>query len=191
MLADPFVWNTKRERAAQLVAEDLMADTKIAAEVGVELRTLTLWKSVPAFKQRVAELVGVLREQIMQQGVANLATRIRSADERWRKLQAVIDARAQASQLDSEEVGRPAGAETGLIVLTSVSKQGDKIYAVDTGLLAEMRNLEMHVAKQLGQWTEKSDVTSAGGPIGSDLDDDRLLARIEELRARAAQTTLP
>lgn len=39
-------------------------------------------------------------------------------------------------------------------------------YVLDKGLMEELRALETQTAKELGQWTEKSDVTTGGQPLG-------------------------
>ena len=49
----------KRERAAQLCAEDRLSDCKIAAEVEISERALAKWKKDPIFAARVTEITNV------------------------------------------------------------------------------------------------------------------------------------
>lgn len=156
-----FRWTEQRVNAAALVAEDKSTDDQIAKQSGVDRRTLTRWKSEPAFQERVKSIVEAAREAVMTQGIADKVNRVRRLDEHWKSMQALIEARAEKTKRDVP------GASTGLVVRREKeTKWGTDIEAqFDAALLAELRATEMQAAKELGQWTEKSDVTSAGQPI--------------------------
>jgi hypothetical protein len=176
-----FSWTAPRERAALMVAEDELSDEKIAEACGVKRVTLHRWKQHPEFAERVAEHVQTLEAEMLQFSIAKRRKRIAALDDRWQRMQQVIEARSlEMSGVDS--YGDPAipGGITGLLVHQERAignGQNQTIideYAVDTGLLRELRAHEEQAAKELGQWTEKKDLTSGGevikAYIGIDLD---------------------
>lgn len=183
--SEPFAWNTKREQAAEDLARDSDSDEQIAQRAGVARTTLHRWKAHPEFAARVEAHVATYRRIVRSRGIAIVENRVDALSERWRRLQRVIDARAQ------EMAGECAGGETGLLVrqvkfvkVLEVPKgiarrladgeideadleDADFVptrqsrpvleYAVDTGLLAEVRHHEEQAAKELGQWVERSE----------------------------------
>jgi hypothetical protein len=158
-------WNRKRERAALQVAEDALTDAAIAEQAGVSKQTLENWKLRPDFRARVQEHVAAFAEAVRAEGIANHKNRVAALNDRWRKMQTVIDARAEAHD------GQAPGAGTGLLVRQE--KQigaGERAvhvveWRVDDGLLSELRQHEKQAAQELGQWTDKSEVAGKdGGP---------------------------
>ncbi len=149
--------------AAQLVAEDAVPDVRIAEKVGVSPSTLARWKVDAAFRERVDTIRHEMQAKLLRAGIAAKQNRVDGYVERHRRLQAVIDARA-ADRRYAEE----PGWSTGLLV-RSERRRGAVVeveFSIDTGLLAEMRALEKQVAQELGEWTEKREVTGAnGGPL--------------------------
>ncbi len=85
----------------------------------------------------------------------------------------------------------PEEAETGLVILIETpTKMGvKKEWAVDTSLLAEIRNTEKQVAQDLGQWTEKTETTHKG-TLGVDLSNssDEDLAAMEKIIEQGMDT---
>lgn len=141
---------------ALLVADDRLNDEQIAERAGITRRTLTTWKQHPEFAARVAEHVAAQREAVMSQGIADKVKRIAALDDRWDRMQTVIAERA-----DVDEWSDVAGWGTGLLVHQRKQIGGGRDaqvvdeFAVDTGLLKELRAHEEQAAKELGQWTEK------------------------------------
>lgn len=89
-------------------------------------------------------------------------------------MQQVIAERAEDIELQDV-----AGGKTGLIVhnVKGVGKGEDfqliDLYEVDTGLLKELREHEKQAAQELGQWTEKKDLTTNGQPLRFTISIDR------------------
>jgi predicted DNA-binding protein (UPF0251 family) len=176
--AAQFKWTASRVEAAQLIAEDRLNDDGIAAKVGVHRATLVRWKAEPVFSARVAEIVASLEKAILQQGIARKARRVQAQNDRWKRMQQVIDERASAPEMQTV-----AGGKAGLMVriLKSIgaglAAHEVEEFAVDTALLKELRELEKLAALELGQLTNKHDV-SVTAPIpyievpGSDADGD-------------------
>lgn len=164
----------RQERAALLVAADELTDEQIAARIGVTKGTLERWKRDPAFRERVREHRRLWRDEITREGIADRMARVAALNDRWQRLQRVIAARAV------EHAAVPGG-DTGLLVRTvslvkvyraSPREDGSEAlapspatvlvteYAVDTGLLRELREHEKQAAQELGQWSEKHELSA-------------------------------
>lgn len=152
----------------------MLSNEQIAEKVGVARQTLDNWKRLPEFAARVREHQETWREQIKAEGIANRQNRVDALNDRWLKMQQVIEARA-------EELAGVPGGDTGLLVrqakLVKVydakgtpgeDEEGETLYsakrdvvmyeyAVDTALLKEMRETEKQAAQDLGQWSEKQE----------------------------------
>lgn len=154
-----FRWNPQRDRAAVLVAEDIMPDEVMATELGIDRRTLTRWRAVPEFAARVEHHRQLWRERIETTGVANRTNRVQAYTDRWHRLQQVIAERAA----DPEMQDVPGGT-TGLLVHqtkaigTGKSQTIIDEYAVDVATLKELRGLEKQAAEDLGQWSQRIDI---------------------------------
>lgn len=194
-----FRWTERTNKAAILVAEDRLTDTEIAQECGVAQRTLERWKQSEAFQARVSELVAAYRERILREGIADRVKRVKALDDRWRRMQQVIEERATDPQM-----AHVPGGTSGLLCHTikGVGRGDDfqliDLYAVDDGLLSEMRATEKQAAIEAGQWEEKRDITSGGKPLPginllglSEISDEELDRRIASAKGRTTETPVP
>jgi hypothetical protein len=147
-----------------LVAQDDLADRAIGAACGVTERTIERWKQHPEFAARVQEHRDAWREAIKAKGIAERQNRVDALNDRWHRMQQVIEERAEDAA-----TARVAGGSTGLIVrdVKGVGKGEDfqliDIYSVDTGLLKELREHEKQAAQELGEWSEKREISGPGG----------------------------
>jgi hypothetical protein len=170
-----FRWTPAKSRAAVLLAEDDRSDVEIAAELGVAVSTLWRWGQHPEFAATVGDHVGKLQAAMLRYPIAKRRERIRVLNSLHEKQLAVIAARA------AEMAGACPGGETGLMVRqikavnTGRGPTAIEEFAVDTGLLREIRATEEQAAKELGQWVEKSEaavgLTGAVRLIGVDPED--------------------
>ncbi len=156
----------RAEKAAQLVAAGKLNDDAIAAEVGISRVTLWKWRKHPKFIARVDKLIDDACRSLRRRAISHVENRVSSLNTRWLKLHEVIEARGN----DPDHTVAPGG-DTGLLV-RSIKKIGSgedaelvTEFAVDTGLLKELREIEKQAATELGQWAEKIDHTSGGQPI--------------------------
>lgn len=162
-MASVFGWDASSELAAQLIADGDLTQEAIAVRVGVARMTLYTWRKHPDFAARVEQNLAEIRSEIRRIGIADRENRIRELDDRHRKLKRVIEDRAS----DPRIAGVPGGL-TGLIVhdVKGIGRGDDfrlvDLYEVDTGTLAEMRAIEMQAAKEMGQWSEKSEQRTEG-----------------------------
>jgi hypothetical protein len=169
----PFRWNAAKARAALSTAEDTLTDHQIASEAGVSRSALAMWRLHPAFKARVDSHIAEISERIRRHGIAVADRRIQALQRRWELMNRVIDERASSD--DMQDV---PGGKTGLMVHNVKSigagplAERVDLYEVDTGLLRELREHEKQAAQELGQWTEKRDLTSAGKPVKGYVDID-------------------
>lgn len=175
----PFKWPGRSERAALLVAEDLKPDVEIAKEVGVSERQLERWKQHPDFAERVQEHRDAARALIRAEGIANRQNRVDALNDRWLRLHQVIAARAiehanvpggstgllvrqvrlvkvYSATTNPDDVDEPDAAD---VLISAKLSQEVAEYAIDTGLLKELREHERQAAQELGQWTEKQEHT--------------------------------
>lgn len=162
-----FEWNEQRTEAAQLLANGRLSDSDIAEKLGIDRTTLWRWLQREEFAARVAELVENQRREIERIGIAQRHQRLAGYNDRRTRLLRVIEARA-----DDPQIVEGAGGGTGLLVRRKKKiGQGDASetvieYAVDTGLLGALLDLEKQAAIETGQWTEKREHTGkGGGPI--------------------------
>lgn len=146
----------QQSKAALLVADGLLTTEQIGEQVGVARKTVERWKAQPEFAAYVETIKENARKALEAEGIANKRNRIAAYNDRWRRLQAVIDERAARY----EGLVVPGG-KSGLLVHTQKQIGGGEFaqvvdeYAVDTGLLRETRELEKQAAIEMGQWTEK------------------------------------
>ena len=156
-------WTKQRSKAAKLAADDTLTNDQIAAAVGITRQGVDKWRAQPEFQARVAEIVSAYAEAIKGEGIAHLQNRVASYNDIWHKMQTVIAERAESSEMQAVP-----GGKTGLLVHTYKMAGGREPivmdeYAVDTGLLAEMRAHAKQAAQELGQWTEKREVSGKDG----------------------------
>lgn len=158
-----FTWTKARLQAAEAVAEDRVSDDDIATQCGISRQTLATWKRHPDFQAKVAEHIARLDAAILQVAIARKAKRVQAQQARWEKMHRVIAERAEAP-----EYAQAPGGQTGLLVRTFKQiGQGPSAYeveefAVDTGLLKELREHEKLAAEELGQRVDKKDLTTNG-----------------------------
>lgn len=168
-----------QETAAVLVADDKLTDQEIADECKIVRATLANWKKLPAFVARVEEHQKAWREVVMSTGIADKATRLAGMNNRYGKLNRVIEARAKrySEEIDAAPLDAlgsddketrpripPEEAREGVILETVIyTKEGPRIeWAVDTGLLSEISRLEKEAAAELGQRIVKTEQTVRG-----------------------------
>jgi hypothetical protein len=177
---EPAGWLTaQRLKAAMLVAEDELSDEQIIADVGVASRvTLWRWKENPAFQGAVAEHRIRLEASMSRFSVAKRRKRVEYLQALFDRQWSIMEQRAdEAPQRLPENVSwgpgsnKPkyvAGMDTGLIThdVKSVGYGPDQelvdVYKVDTALSAEIRNTLKQAAQEVGQWTEKQEISKDG-----------------------------
>lgn len=98
----------------------------------------------------------VARALLQAEGIRNRQNRLAALNDRAERMKQVIRERAEA-----DEFAKVAGGTSGVLVRQwKIGRDGTAYeeFAVDTGLLAEMRAHEKQAAQELGEWTEKSEI---------------------------------
>jgi hypothetical protein len=157
---EAFSWSKASDRAAQLIAEGDLTLAQIGESVGRDQRTLWNWRQHPEFVARIDEHLAIFRDEVRRRGIAVRERRINALNDRWLRLHSVIEQRAA----DPAMAAVPGGA-TGLLVHdvkgigSGESARVVDLYEVDVGLLRELREHERQAAQELGQWTEKQEIS--------------------------------
>lgn len=147
----PYQHTEEREQAAQLLAEDRLTDQQIAEKLSIGRATLSEWKRVPEFAQRVNEVVAIHANRALNFGLARKERRLRVLNELHDGILQVIDERGA-----DQELAAIPGGKTGLVVknLKGIGKGEDfqivETYEIDTGAIKELRAIQEQVVKELG-----------------------------------------
>lgn len=178
-----------RLKATELLAAGVLTQEDIADQLGIDRRTLYRWRQDPDFAARVEVRVQEIGAEVRRIGIADQSRRLAALNDRWNRMRRVLESRAD----DPTMQGIPGGS-TGLLVRTTkgIGKGADfqviEEYAVDTGLLAELRATEKQAAQELGQWTEKKEVSGPGGkPISLEVLSADELDALETLTVRLVE----
>jgi transcriptional regulator with XRE-family HTH domain len=145
-----FEWTKDRLQAAQLLAEARLTLEEIAAQAGITIRQLSRWKLLPPFAAKVQEIAAKLEAAILAKSIGQQAERIEQKHKRWLAMREVIEERKRDPELLKH-------SKTGLLVRRLKPVKGGVIeeFAVDTGLLGRIDDVENDAAKELGQLTEQ------------------------------------
>jgi len=166
----PFQWDVLKEQAAVMVASGEHLDEEIAATLDINLSTLQGWRANKIFWGRVQETIREFRVAIREHGIAIMENRLNRMNNDWLQIQEIIHARAQDNAARHPTV---PGADTGLLVRetravgSGANQVVEDYWRLDTASLKELREMEVQAAKEMGQWTEKHDLTSGGQVINT------------------------
>ena len=157
-------WTDEREKAAAMVAVDELGDRQIAESIGIDPKTLTRWKQSPEFSERVKSLVAAAREEAKRYVIADKDARVGAADALRTKLLGVFEERGQAPEMQIA-----AGGKSGLLVRTLKSigagplAQVVEEFAVDTGSIRSLLDVQEYASRELGQLPSKHEHSGPGG----------------------------
>lgn len=155
-----FVWSRGAVSAALLLAEDELNHEEIARVSGLSVTTLWRYRQREEFQERVAGHVADFQAAMLRLAVAKRHKRLAVLDRLHAAAVSVVEERA-AAMADEDA----PGAGSGLLVKSlrqvgsGANAQLVEEFAVDTGLLREIRAIEEQAAKELGQWEEKQAIT--------------------------------
>lgn len=161
-----FKWNAIKDQCALLIAEGELSDGEIAAQLTVDRTSVWEWRQRPEFVERIDAHIEVIRKIFIKSGIGLIHNRVKAYQDRWRRMKRLIEERASDPLME-----KVAGGTTGLLahdmksIGSGTSATAIDVYEFDAALLKEMRELEKQAAQDMGQWTEKADVTSAGKPL--------------------------
>lgn len=148
-----FRWTGKKERAAELVAEEELTYDEIAHALGVGTATVRRWAAHADFRARVKRRSEEIGDAATRYAIARRLRRIKGYDDRRERMLRLIAERA-AAHTDAP------GGSTGLLVRTvkvvGGGENAERVeeYELDAALLRELRELEKQAAIEAGQWQE-------------------------------------
>jgi hypothetical protein len=168
-----------------------LTDLEICAELGITEMTLWRWQRYPEFTEAVQAALDAINAAVKAEGIANRQNRIDGYNDRYRRLEEVIAARAadptmaqvpggttglltreikfvvvyESKRLDREHPDSEVApdAETPTAIFPAKYKEPVEVYTVDTGTLKELRAVAQQAAQDLGQWTEKRELSGGDG----------------------------
>jgi len=144
-----WAWDEQKLEALDLIAEGCTPHELIAQKLGIGRKTLWVWREQPAFQSRLQAILHEAAQSLATTRVAHKVLRVKDMQERIEALQYIVSERAK------HYGGMHPGADTGYVAPVATAS-GRQAWAVDTGLMTELRALEQAVAKELGQLVEKN-----------------------------------
>lgn len=160
---DVWNWTTSLDQAAFLIAEDRMSLKDVEEKTGVATsrlkRMLTLIDG--EFTKRVEKYRQDWITKLKNKGSANRDIRINVLDEMHDKLVQIYRDRAKFYKNKKHP-----GVNTGMMIRTiKAVGHGPKAkfvrgWELDKDLTKEIREIELQMAKELGQWSEKTENTN-------------------------------
>lgn len=142
----------QQQQGVNMFAEGTFSHVQISLACGVSRMTVQRWREEPVFMRAVAATRKMLLNEVREMGIAVKMRRLKAMNDRWERLQRIMDERAKDSQW-----AEVAGWKTGLLVhdvkTVGEDKERVNLFKVDTGLLSEMRTLERDAAEEMGQRT--------------------------------------
>jgi hypothetical protein len=119
-------------------------------------RAACAMKKEPPIARRIKELIERDTRKGMQVLISEREERLRRLQDRCDRMDAIIEARARKMGAEIE------GGESGLFVRDYKGQNANRaVYKLDDTLLRELRAHEQQAAQELGQWTERREVTGA------------------------------
>lgn len=182
-----FLDDIRKEKAAQLLAEKDLSMVDIAAAVGVSREAIRLWQQDPEFAARVAEHTKMLGELSRQFLIARKTYRLACLNERQRRMQRVIDARAADPEMQAAR-----GGDSGLLarrermIGSGLAAKLVVEFEFDAALDKAMRETEDQAAIECGQRVTKVAPTTPEGDkeFSGGLTDEERVSAIHAILAR-------
>jgi len=148
----PVLSDSRHEQFAQYVASGLPASQAYVkagySENGARQSASRLLQNA-AVQARVTEILQEISSRLEQSSIRDLESRLKAYQDRWMRMQLLMAARAAGG------LNLP-GAETGLL---------DSAGEFDGKLMRELRQLELQVAKEMGQYAERVEHSGSVGLI--------------------------
>jgi hypothetical protein len=162
----PWRWTRPRIKAAQMLA-DGETHTATAKAIGVARKTIIEWLAREEFAERVDRITATYADGLIGAGMRNREARVAQLE-----VQRDLIAQFVMERASDKDMAHIPGASTGLVRRTfkALGRGADfrvvEEYALDRDALAELRAHSEHIARELGQWTEKHEHSGPdGGPV--------------------------
>jgi hypothetical protein len=167
---------TKRDRVAILLADDSLSDDAIAKDLGIGRRTIGRWKQDSDFAALVGDYRGKIIAEALRLPIAKKHERIRILNDLQDSYLTTKHLRgktyeqiAQTPEEAAREIfggGTPPWAATGMYLQQpKIAASGKTVveWAFDKALDSAIKETQKQAATELGQWSEKREVSGPGG----------------------------
>lgn len=162
-----FNWNEQRSEAAVLVARGKQSWEKIGQHLGINRDTIYLWYKIPEFRAKVDEHKATFAAEVLAHALADKTGRVQGYFDLKSRVQRIIDEREAKHDGTHKEPGMGTGllAETKTVSIDSDDKTSVKTeYKYESAIVRDLTMLDTQIAKELGQWSEKGELTIEGPP---------------------------
>ena len=161
-------------QAAVLTGTTDLTREEIAEKVGAPLARVSAWRNDDEFRDLASSARKELFARIRDEGIAIQENRIAAQNTRWKLLQQIVRERAELFAGDEEARGKAeaAGVSTGWVTRSRRYFTGPAglvswwEYRVDTAMMREMAALEKLAGEELGQFINRTDITSKDERMG-------------------------
>lgn len=157
--------DAKKAVAIAMLAPADRTIRSVIAELGISRTQFFKWRQDPLFDRLLEESRAAYAKRFFHIGLVNKEQRLMHLNDMHERLMEVIEERAE-----SPIYKEAPGGSTGLIVktiriITPKGKPPIRIneYKVDTATLAELREIQRDVAEEMGQLTQKHELTGLDG----------------------------
>lgn len=177
---DPLEWTTQMRQAVLAFAGVTVAPgdatlSRVARTINATPEQLRRWRAHPEFQAEVNKVSAQATEKIYESGLALKSRRVMELQKRHALLTEVMERREEWAAVNAEdnivtdtiagEAIMIPGLDTGTIVLRRKSVgsgENQHIFLeaeIDLPLLRELRAIEEHIARELGQWRPEAQVS--------------------------------
>lgn len=183
----------KAEKAIELLADGRLRYDQVIEQIGIGRTTFYRWRSDPAFMARVRARREEIASAIYDRGAAIRHRRVETYCELWDGLVRVLEERAK-----DPTVQKIPGGKTGHVLMTFKGVgQGQAarvipVAHVDLGIVDRIQELGKQIAQELGQWTEKAELSGpGGGPIQAEVGGRINMVEVHKVTRDDAASTAP
>lgn len=161
---NPFAWSAAQEKAAPLLADGVLTQQQVADQVKVSRQTVGTWMQQPGYRAHVAELRKEIVNAIKEIGIANKEARLIAYNDDHQRMLALRAARGA-------DMANVPGGESGLLVrqhkMIGSGESATMVteYAFDAALQKAMLDVRKQVATEMGQFVQRTDLTSGNEPV--------------------------
>lgn len=148
-----FIWNNSKAQAAKGLAMGWPME-KILNHAKCEESQIVHWKSKPEFKKKVEAMREDILERVTHQGIVHQTLRLASYNKDWEATEKILEERG----VDLNK--SVPGGSTGYITLDYKGADGHEVAMFDAPLFRERRLLREQVARELGEFADKSGISS-------------------------------
>jgi hypothetical protein len=169
-LSGNFAWNAQREAVAIHIAQGKLSWKKIGDEVGISHATIWSWYQHPDFKARVEEHKTAFAAEMRSRALATHEGRLDSLYNLRDRIMKILEERQDRYDDKHEEPGMGSGLlNESVTIQVSDDETHARVmrreYRYESSLVRDLTLIETQIAKELGQYSEKAELTIDGPAV--------------------------